>query len=164
MLSFFPRCRPQLFRWLCPHYSSFYASWDASCHWAWIRMSKWTGSSPDACLHVIWTPGTIILNFRSTISTMFMREYILAHLSQRNWWLFHFDRHLDEFQTSGSTCTSSSTQGVHWKVLHFYHPWLTTTLKDCVGGYARVKTILETQRPSKQHSLFLNAGDEFQVK
>lgn len=35
--------------------------------------------------------------------------------------------------------------------------------EGCVGGYARVKTIVEQQRPGKKHSLFLNAGDEFQV-
>ncbi|KAF5349541.1 hypothetical protein D9756_008780 [Leucocoprinus leucothites] len=50
--------------------------------------------------------------------------------------------HLDQFKTSGSACTDPA--------------------QGCVGGYARVKTILEEQRPSKKNSLFLNAGDEFQ--
>ncbi|KAF9559497.1 5'-nucleotidase, partial [Agrocybe pediades] len=50
--------------------------------------------------------------------------------------------HLDEFRTSGASCTD--------------------TTKGCVGGYSRVKTIIDTTRPKKKNSLFLNAGDEFQ--
>jgi 2',3'-cyclic-nucleotide 2'-phosphodiesterase (5'-nucleotidase family) len=52
-------------------------------------------------------------------------------------------RHLDQFRSSGSSCTDP-TQG-------------------CVGGYSRVKTVIDTTRPTHNHSLFLNAGDEFQV-
>ncbi|KAF2222716.1 5'-nucleotidase [Elsinoe ampelina] len=34
--------------------------------------------------------------------------------------------------------------------------------QGCVGGYARVKTVLDELRPQSKNSLFLNAGDEFQ--
>ncbi|KAF8162675.1 Metallo-dependent phosphatase-like protein [Crassisporium funariophilum] len=50
--------------------------------------------------------------------------------------------HLDEFRSSGSSCTDTS--------------------KGCVGGYSRVKTVIDQSRPTKKNSLFLNAGDEFQ--
>ncbi|KAF1828500.1 Metallo-dependent phosphatase [Decorospora gaudefroyi] len=50
--------------------------------------------------------------------------------------------HLDEFSSSGTDCTKPE--------------------RGCYGGYARVKTLLEEQRPNYQDSLFLNAGDEFQ--
>ncbi|KAF9446090.1 Metallo-dependent phosphatase [Macrolepiota fuliginosa MF-IS2] len=50
--------------------------------------------------------------------------------------------HLDEFKPSGSVCADSAA--------------------GCVGGYPRVKTVIEQQRPGKKNSLFLNAGDEFQ--
>lgn len=50
--------------------------------------------------------------------------------------------HLDEFRSSGSTCTDPA--------------------KGCVGGYARVKSVIDKTRPTHPNSLFLNAGDEFQ--
>ncbi|KAH9483489.1 5'-nucleotidase [Psilocybe cubensis] len=50
--------------------------------------------------------------------------------------------HLDEFRSSGSSCTD--------------------TTKGCVGGYSRVKTVIDSKRKTKKNSLFLNAGDEFQ--
>ncbi|TFK35446.1 5'-nucleotidase [Crucibulum laeve] len=50
--------------------------------------------------------------------------------------------HLDEFRSSGSSCTD--------------------TTKGCVGGYSRVKSVIQSTRPTKKNSLFLNAGDEFQ--
>ncbi|CAN8105611.1 unnamed protein product [Discula destructiva] len=51
--------------------------------------------------------------------------------------------HFDEFYASnGNNCTDRS--------------------RGCVGGYARVKTVLDQSRPNKQNSLFLDAGDEFQ--
>ncbi|EAU80734.1 5'-nucleotidase [Coprinopsis cinerea okayama7 len=50
--------------------------------------------------------------------------------------------HLDEFRPSGSACTDPS--------------------RECVGGYPRVKALLDKQRPTKRNSLLLNAGDEFQ--
>ncbi|KAJ3529678.1 hypothetical protein NMY22_g8897 [Coprinellus aureogranulatus] len=50
--------------------------------------------------------------------------------------------HLDEFRESGSSCTDP-TEG-------------------CAGGYPRIKAIVEAHRQTKNHSLFLNAGDEFQ--
>lgn len=34
----------------------------------------------------------------------------------------------------------------------------------CVGGYSRVKTVIDQTRPTKKNALFLNAGDEFQVR
>ncbi|KAH6919330.1 5'-nucleotidase [Coprinopsis sp. MPI-PUGE-AT-0042] len=50
--------------------------------------------------------------------------------------------HLDEFRSSGSSCTDPA--------------------RGCVGGYPRVKAVLDKQRPTKKNSLLLNAGDEFQ--
>ncbi|EFQ92816.1 hypothetical protein PTNB73_09054 [Pyrenophora teres f. teres] len=50
--------------------------------------------------------------------------------------------HLDEFSSSGTDCTKPE--------------------RGCYGGYARVKTIIEEQRPNYEDSLWLNAGDEFQ--
>ena len=50
--------------------------------------------------------------------------------------------HLDQFRSSGTDCTDP-TQG-------------------CYGGYARVKEVIDKERPTKEDSLFLNAGDEFQ--
>lgn len=51
--------------------------------------------------------------------------------------------HFDEFYSSnGNNCTDPS--------------------RGCVGGYARVKTVLDQSRPTKENSLFLDAGDEFQ--
>ena len=32
----------------------------------------------------------------------------------------------------------------------------------CIGGYSRVKTVIDKTRPTHKNSLFLNAGDEFQ--
>ncbi|KAF9032947.1 Metallo-dependent phosphatase [Panaeolus papilionaceus] len=50
--------------------------------------------------------------------------------------------HLDEFRSSGSSCTDPT--------------------KGCVGGYSRVKTVINQNRKTSPNSLFLNAGDEFQ--
>ncbi|TFK70177.1 5'-nucleotidase [Pluteus cervinus] len=50
--------------------------------------------------------------------------------------------HIDQFRSSGSSCTDPT--------------------KGCVGGYSRVKTIIDKTRPTHHNSLFLNAGDEFQ--
>ncbi|KAF1970021.1 5`-nucleotidase protein-like protein [Bimuria novae-zelandiae CBS 107.79] len=50
--------------------------------------------------------------------------------------------HLDEFSSSGTDCTRPE--------------------RGCYGGYARVKHIIDTQRPTKNDSLWLNVGDEFQ--
>ena len=50
--------------------------------------------------------------------------------------------HLDEFRSSGTDCTDPT--------------------KGCYGGYARIKTVIDRDRPTKENSLFLNAGDEFQ--
>ncbi|KIX06144.1 uncharacterized protein Z518_04118 [Rhinocladiella mackenziei CBS 650.93] len=50
--------------------------------------------------------------------------------------------HLDEFSSSGTDCTQPE--------------------RGCYGGYARVKHVIDEQRPAYNDSLFLNAGDEFQ--
>lgn len=51
--------------------------------------------------------------------------------------------HLDEFRSSGVDCADPT--------------------RGCFGGYARIKTILDEQRPNHNDSLLLNVGDEFQV-
>ncbi|RPB23309.1 Metallo-dependent phosphatase [Terfezia boudieri ATCC MYA-4762] len=50
--------------------------------------------------------------------------------------------HLDQFRSSGADCTDLT--------------------RGCYGGYARVKEVIDKERPTKEDSLFLNAGDEFQ--
>ncbi|KAH4069959.1 hypothetical protein HBI49_131460 [Parastagonospora nodorum] len=50
--------------------------------------------------------------------------------------------HLDEFSSSGTDCTKPE--------------------RGCYGGYSRVKTVIEEQRPKYNDSLWLNVGDEFQ--
>ena len=50
--------------------------------------------------------------------------------------------HLDEFRSTGVDCADPT--------------------KGCFGGYARVKTVIDGTRPTKEDGLFLNAGDEFQ--
>lgn len=50
--------------------------------------------------------------------------------------------HLDEFSSSGTDCTRPE--------------------RGCFGGYARVKTVIQEQRPKYNDSLWLNVGDEFQ--
>ncbi|KAH6629209.1 hypothetical protein C7974DRAFT_463327 [Boeremia exigua] len=50
--------------------------------------------------------------------------------------------HLDEFSSSGTDCTRPE--------------------RGCFGGYARIKTVVEQQRPNYNNSLWLNVGDEFQ--
>lgn len=51
--------------------------------------------------------------------------------------------HLDEFRSSGTDCTDPED--------------------GCFGGYARISTVINERRPVLNSSLFLNAGDEFQV-
>ncbi|KAF2849528.1 5`-nucleotidase protein-like protein [Plenodomus tracheiphilus IPT5] len=50
--------------------------------------------------------------------------------------------HLDEFSSSGTDCTRPE--------------------RGCYGGYARIKTVIEENRPNYNDSLWLNVGDEFQ--
>ncbi|KAH7119648.1 5'-nucleotidase protein-like protein [Dendryphion nanum] len=50
--------------------------------------------------------------------------------------------HLDEFSSSGTNCTNPS--------------------RGCYGGYPRIKTLIQEQRPKYNDSLWLNVGDEFQ--
>ncbi|KAF2825405.1 Metallo-dependent phosphatase [Ophiobolus disseminans] len=50
--------------------------------------------------------------------------------------------HLDEFSSSGTDCTRPE--------------------RGCFGGYSRIKTVIEEQRPNYNDSLWLNVGDEFQ--
>lgn len=52
--------------------------------------------------------------------------------------------HLDEFRSSGTDCEDPSS--------------------GCFGGYSRIKTLVNERRPNVGDSLFLNAGDEFQVR
>ena len=52
--------------------------------------------------------------------------------------------HLDEFRSTGTDCVDPT--------------------KGCFGGYARVQTVVKEKRPQLQDSLFLNVGDEFQVR
>ncbi|PNS20163.1 hypothetical protein CAC42_5613 [Sphaceloma murrayae] len=91
----------------------------------------------------------------SLLLTSVIAEDVL--ISRRNWvqrrseaetfdlTYFHINdvhAHLDEFRASqGTDCQPA---------------------QGCVGGYARVKTVLNDLRPKTQNSLFLNAGDEFQ--
>lgn len=49
---------------------------------------------------------------------------------------------MDEFSSSGTDCTRPE--------------------RGCYGGYARIKTVVEEQRPNYNNSLWLNVGDEFQ--
>lgn len=49
---------------------------------------------------------------------------------------------MDEFSSSGTDCTRPE--------------------RGCFGGYARVKHVIDQQRPAYNDSLFLNMGDEFQ--
>ena len=61
--------------------------------------------------------------------------------------LFHINdvhAHLDRYRASGANCTDL-TQG-------------------CFGGYPSVKATVDYLRPQKKNSLFLNIGDEFQVR
>ncbi|ORY10933.1 Metallo-dependent phosphatase-like protein [Clohesyomyces aquaticus] len=51
--------------------------------------------------------------------------------------------HLDEFSSSGTDCTRPE--------------------RGCYGGYARIKHVIDTERPRYNDSLWLNVGDEFQV-
>ncbi|KAH8722813.1 Metallo-dependent phosphatase-like protein [Phaeosphaeriaceae sp. PMI808] len=50
--------------------------------------------------------------------------------------------HLDEFSSSGTDCTRPE--------------------RGCFGGYPRIRTVIEEQRPKYNDSLWLNVGDEFQ--
>lgn len=50
--------------------------------------------------------------------------------------------HLDEFNSAGLDCNATS--------------------QECIGGYARIKTLVNQTCPLHQDSLFLNVGDEFQ--
>ena len=61
--------------------------------------------------------------------------------------LFHVNdvhAHLDRYRASGANCTDL-TQG-------------------CFGGYPSIKATVDHLRPQKKNSLFLNIGDEFQVR
>ncbi|KAF2870096.1 Metallo-dependent phosphatase-like protein [Massariosphaeria phaeospora] len=50
--------------------------------------------------------------------------------------------HLDEFSSSGTNCSRPE--------------------RGCFGGYSRIKTVVERQRPKHKNSMWLNVGDEFQ--
>jgi 2',3'-cyclic-nucleotide 2'-phosphodiesterase (5'-nucleotidase family) len=75
-------------------------------------------------------------------------EYVLLLTKRprsRDTAFFHINdvhAHLDEFSSSGTDCTRPE--------------------RGCYGGYSRVKTVIEEQRPKYNDSLWLNVGDEFQ--
>jgi 2',3'-cyclic-nucleotide 2'-phosphodiesterase (5'-nucleotidase family) len=50
--------------------------------------------------------------------------------------------HLDEFSSTGTDCTRPD--------------------RGCFGGYSRIKTVLDAERPKHPDNLLLNVGDEFQ--
>ena len=52
--------------------------------------------------------------------------------------------HLDRFRSSGANCTDLTI--------------------GCYGGYPSIKATVDYLRPQKKNSLFLNIGDEFQVR
>ena len=61
--------------------------------------------------------------------------------------LFHVNdihAHLDIYRSSGANCTDLT--------------------KGCYGGYPSIKATVDYLRPQKKNSLFLNIGDEFQVR
>lgn len=61
--------------------------------------------------------------------------------------LFHVNdvhAHLDRFRSSGDNCTDLTL--------------------GCYGGYPSIKATVDYLRPQKKNSLFLNIGDEFQVR
>jgi len=61
--------------------------------------------------------------------------------------LFHVNdvhAHLDRFRSSGDNCTDLTL--------------------GCYGGYPSIKATIDYLRPQKKNSLFLNIGDEFQVR
>ena len=83
---------------------------------------------------------------RMATTTSVCRHIRLQHcFCSRDLAFFHINdvhAHLDEFSSSGTDCTRPE--------------------RGCYGGYARVKTVIEEQRPNYEDSLWLNAGDEFQ--
>jgi len=61
--------------------------------------------------------------------------------------IFHVNdvhAHLDTFRSSGDNCTDLTV--------------------GCYGGYPSIKATVDYLRPQKKNSLFLNIGDEFQVR
>lgn len=61
--------------------------------------------------------------------------------------IFHINdvhAHLDRFRASGDNCTDLTL--------------------GCYGGYPSVKATIDYLRPQKENTLFLNSGDEFQVR
>lgn len=65
-----------------------------------------------------------------------------AHVTTAFFHINDVHAHLDEFSSSGTDCTRPE--------------------RGCFGGYSRVKTVIEEQRPKYNDSLWLNVGDEFQ--
>ncbi|PSK60144.1 GTP-binding protein ypt2 [Elsinoe australis] len=98
-------------------------------------------------------------SIKSLFTSSLLLSSVIAEdvlISRRNWvqrkrdetfdlTYFHINdvhAHLDEFRASqGTDCQPA---------------------QGCVGGYARVKTVLNDLRPQAENSLFLDAGDEFQ--
>jgi 2',3'-cyclic-nucleotide 2'-phosphodiesterase (5'-nucleotidase family) len=65
-----------------------------------------------------------------------------AHVTPAFFHVNDVHAHLDEFSSSGTDCTKPE--------------------RGCYGGYSRIKTVIEEQRPKYNDSLWLNVGDEFQ--
>ena len=100
---------------------------------------------------------TSVLSAALTLATFVSAEDVLYSKralnkrfidAQGNWNMsfYHVNdvhSHLDEFASSGTDCTRPE--------------------RGCFGGYARIKHVLDEQRPNHNDSLLLNVGDEFQV-
>ncbi|KAF8079381.1 5'-nucleotidase protein-like protein [Lyophyllum atratum] len=97
---------------------------------------------------------SLAFSFLSLFQVVIAEDYLVSrNLNQRlakradtfNISLYHVNdihAHLDEIKTTGVDCTNAA--------------------QGCVGGYARIKGVVDAKRPSSNNSLFLNIGDEFQ--
>jgi 5'-nucleotidase len=82
---------------------------------------------------------------RETTTSVSLLELENTQYSNQLPAFFHINdvhAHLDEFSSSGTDCTRPE--------------------RGCYGGYARIKTVIDEQRPKYDDSLWLNVGDEFQ--
>jgi len=102
---------------------------------------KFTGSSAALALTTLTTT---VLGEDVLLSRRMAKRGIDAE-GNYNISFFHVNdvhSHLDEFSSSGTDCTRPE--------------------RGCYGGYARIKHVIDTERPKYNDSLFLNVGDEFQ--
>lgn len=85
------------------------------------------------------------LTRRAITTSVSIRNCSTYSLYSRRTAFFHVNdvhAHLDEFSSSGTDCTRPE--------------------RGCYGGYARIKEVIEDNRPNYNDSLWLNVGDEFQ--